>query len=49
MSYCFLQVFANMSGLIVITEEGSIESCNHHFTHMMFGYPQSELLGQVLC
>ncbi|PNF14942.1 hypothetical protein B7P43_G01558 [Cryptotermes secundus] len=41
-------VFANMSGLIVITDEGSIESCNHHFTHMMFGYPQSELLGQKI-
>ncbi|XP_021932222.1 PAS domain-containing serine/threonine-protein kinase isoform X4 [Zootermopsis nevadensis] len=39
-------VFANMSGLVVITEEGLIESCNHHFTHMMFGYPQSVLLGQ---
>ncbi|PSN52338.1 hypothetical protein C0J52_11417 [Blattella germanica] len=39
-------VFANMSGLVVITEDGTIESCNHHFTHMMFGYPQSELLGQ---
>ncbi|XP_069682889.1 PAS domain-containing serine/threonine-protein kinase isoform X2 [Periplaneta americana] len=41
-------VFANMSGLVVITEDGSIESCNHHFTHMMFGYPQSELLGQKI-
>jgi PAS domain-containing serine/threonine kinase len=49
MFYYLLQVFANMSGLVVISEEGLIESCNHHFTHMMFGYPQSELLGQVLC
>ncbi|XP_068085180.1 PAS domain-containing serine/threonine-protein kinase [Anabrus simplex] len=43
-------VFANMSGLVVLNESGTIESCNHHFTHMMFGYPQSELIGQkVTC
>ncbi|KAK7861668.1 hypothetical protein R5R35_005350 [Gryllus longicercus] len=41
-------VFANMSGLVVLTDDGTIESCNHHFTHMMFGYPQSELLGQKI-
>ncbi|KAJ9577678.1 hypothetical protein L9F63_005758, partial [Diploptera punctata] len=40
-------VFANMSGLVVITEDGTVESCNHYFTHMMFGYPQSELVGQT--
>lgn len=36
-----------MSGLVVLNEDGIIESCNHHFTHMMFGYPQSELIGLV--
>ncbi|XP_049954466.1 PAS domain-containing serine/threonine-protein kinase isoform X2 [Schistocerca serialis cubense] len=41
-------VFANMSGLVVLAEDGVVESCNHHFTHMMFGYPQSELIGQKI-
>jgi sensor histidine kinase regulating citrate/malate metabolism len=36
-----------MSGLIAVSEEGVVESCNHHFAKMMFGYAQDELVGQV--
>lgn len=36
-------VFQNISGLIVIDENGSIELCNHHFSMLMFGYSQSKI------
>lgn len=36
-------VFQNISGLVVIDENGIIELCNHHFSMLMFGYTQSKL------
>lgn len=45
--FCFVQVFTSMSGLIAVSEEGLVESCNHHFAKMMFGYAQEELIGKV--
>lgn len=39
-------VYSNISGLIVIDENSIIESCNHHFSTLMFGYPQSKIIGQ---
>ncbi|XP_055702492.1 PAS domain-containing serine/threonine-protein kinase isoform X2 [Phlebotomus papatasi] len=39
-------VFTNLSGLVVIEESGIIESCNHHFSMLMFGYAQGKILGQ---
>lgn len=36
-------VFQNVSGLIVIDENGSIELCNHHFSMLMFGYSQAKI------
>lgn len=36
-----------MSGLIAVSEDGTVESCNHHFAKMMFGYAQDELVGKV--
>ncbi|XP_055691035.1 PAS domain-containing serine/threonine-protein kinase isoform X2 [Lutzomyia longipalpis] len=39
-------VFTNLSGLMVIEENGIIESCNHHFSMLMFGYAQGKILGQ---
>lgn len=39
-------VFQNLSGLVVMDERGVIESCNHHFSMLMFGYAQMRLLGQ---
>lgn len=36
-------VFQNISGLVVIDENGSIELCNHHFSQLMFGYAQSKI------
>lgn len=37
-------VYSNLSGLIVIDENSIIESCNHHFSTLMFGYPK--IIGQ---
>uniref|UniRef100_A0A6B2EFC1 Putative pas domain-containing serine/threonine-protein kinase n=1 Tax=Phlebotomus kandelakii TaxID=1109342 RepID=A0A6B2EFC1_9DIPT len=39
-------VFTNLSGLVVIEETGIVESCNHHFSMLMFGYAQGKILGQ---
>lgn len=39
-------VFQNISGLLVIDESGFIESCNHHFSMLMFGYAQMKILGR---
>ncbi|XP_055533278.1 serine/threonine-protein kinase pakF isoform X2 [Wyeomyia smithii] len=39
-------VFTNLSGLIVIDENSIIESCNHHFSMLMFGYPQNKIIGE---
>ncbi|GAB0097562.1 PAS domain-containing serine/threonine-protein kinase [Sergentomyia squamirostris] len=39
-------VFTNLSGLMVLEENGVIESCNHHFSMLMFGYAQAKILGQ---
>lgn len=37
-------VFQNVSGLLVINEHGTIESCNHHFSMLMFGYSSARIL-----
>lgn len=39
-------VYSNLSGLVVIDENSIIESCNHHFSTLMFGYPQTKIVGQ---
>lgn len=39
-------VYSNLSGLVVIDENSIIESCNHHFSTLMFGFPQSRIIGQ---
>lgn len=39
-------VYSNLSGLVVIDENSIIESCNHHFSTLMFGYPQTKIIGQ---
>jgi PAS domain-containing serine/threonine kinase len=39
-------VYSNLSGLIVIDENSIIESVNHHFSTLMFGYSQSKIVGQ---
>lgn len=45
--YCVtIWVYSNLSGLIVIDENSIIESCNHHFSTLMFGYSQSKIIGQ---
>lgn len=41
-------VFTNISGLIVIDENGVIESCNHHFSMLMFGYPETKVLNVLI-
>lgn len=37
-------VFQNISGLVVIDDNGSIELCNHHFSMLMFGYSQTKMV-----
>jgi PAS domain containing serine/threonine kinase len=45
--YCVtIWVYSNLSGLIVIDENSIIESCNHHFSTLMFGYSQTKIIGQ---
>lgn len=39
-------VYSNLSGLVVIDENSIIESCNHHFSTLMFGYAQTKIIGQ---
>ena len=39
-------VYSNLSGLVIIDENSIIESCNHHFSTLMFGYSQSKIIGQ---
>lgn len=46
-SFCVtVFVFNNLSGLMVIDEAGQIESCNHHFSMLMFGYAQGKIIGR---
>lgn len=44
--YITIWVYSNLSGLVVIDENSIIESCNHHFSTLMFGYPQTKIIGQ---
>lgn len=37
-------VFQNISGLVVIDDAGLVESCNHHFSMLMFGFSQARIL-----
>lgn len=37
---------SSLSGLVVIDENSIIESTNHHFSTLMFGYAQSRIIGQ---
>lgn len=42
-----LQVFSNISGLVVLDVAGNITDYNYNFTHFLFGYGRKELEGQV--
>lgn len=44
--YITIWVYSNLSGLVVIDENSIIESCNHHFSTLMFGYSQTKIIGQ---
>ncbi|XP_042895540.1 PAS domain-containing serine/threonine-protein kinase isoform X3 [Parasteatoda tepidariorum] len=41
-----VSVFSTISGMITILPNGSIHSCNTNFSMMLFGYAQSELVGE---
>ena len=41
-------VYAALSGMVCFNSDGSIEGCNHHFSLMLFGYSQKELLKRYL-
>ena len=40
-------VYAALSGMVCFNSDGSIEGSNHHFSLMLFGYSQKELLKKV--
>ena len=40
-------VFANISGMISILPDGTINSINQNFASMLFGYSEIDLIGQV--
>lgn len=47
--YCLtIWVYQNISGLIVVDSNGVIESCNHHFSMLMFGIPQTEVISRPI-
>ncbi|KAG1680894.1 PAS domain-containing serine/threonine-protein kinase [Nymphon striatum] len=39
-------VFSNISGIITVLPDGTIQSCNNYFSSLLFGYLQSELVGR---
>ncbi|KAF8767118.1 PAS domain-containing serine/threonine-protein like [Argiope bruennichi] len=39
-------VFSNISGLITLSPDGTIHSCNTNFSLLFFGYSQTELVGK---
>ncbi|XP_044184545.1 PAS domain-containing serine/threonine-protein kinase-like isoform X1 [Acropora millepora] len=41
-------VFANISGLVTLTPEGLIHSCNQNFSLLLFGYQEKELVGKQI-
>ena len=40
-------VYASLSGMISFLPNGTIHGCNHHFSLMLLGYTQDELVGKV--
>ena len=45
--FFILQVFTNISGLVLLDIEGNIESCNPHFVKILFGQSEMDLKGKV--
>ena len=40
-------VYASLGGMVSFLPDGAIHGCNHHFSLMLFGYSQEELLKKV--
>ena len=40
-------VYSALSGMVSFLPDGTIHGCNHHFSLMLSGYSQEELLGKV--
>ena len=47
--YFKLQVYSNLSGLVILTAEGLIETCNANFINLLLGYSAMDLQGKVQC
>lgn len=43
-----ITVYINLSGLLIINEEGIIECVCHHFVMFFFGYSQNKIVGQKI-
>lgn len=44
----FMWVFANVSGLLSISSNGTIMSCNSNFMRIFLGYMEEDLKGKVI-
>lgn len=42
-----LWVFSNISGLVTMLPDGTINSINENFALMLFGYSRADLIGKV--
>ena len=47
--HCKVIVYASLSGIVSFFADGRIHGCNHHFSVMLFGYSQQELVDKVCC
>lgn len=45
--HCKVIVYASLSGIVSFFPDGRIHGCNHHFSVMLFGYSQQELVDKV--
>eukprot|EP00117_Sycon_ciliatum_P050612 scpid17025/ scgid35707/ PAS domain-containing serine/threonine-protein kinase len=41
-------IYANLSGLMTVRENGAIHSCNSSFSRRLFGYDESDLVGKEM-
>lgn len=41
-------VYSSLSGMLSLLPDGTIHGCNHHFSLMLFGYSQQELIKKVI-
>ena len=43
-----ISVFSNISGLMLISEDGIIQTCNPNFIHLLLGYKVDDIIGKKI-